>query len=78
MVAAYAVLIALFHQFFPTLRISIPIAVPAILATIISLLCWHFAQTRLMTLVGSPGIWGAIVNESRSLNPAADYFFRYR
>ena len=38
LVAVYAVAIALFHRFLPEYRISIPIAVPAILATIISLL----------------------------------------
>jgi putative membrane protein len=67
MVTAYAVLIALFHQFFPTLRISIPIAVPAILATIISLLLAFRSNQAYDRWWEARSIWGAIVNESRSL-----------
>jgi putative membrane protein len=67
MVTAYAVLIALVHQFFPTWRISIPIAVPAILATIISLLLAFRSNQAYDRWWEARGIWGAIVNESRSL-----------
>lgn len=67
MVAAYAVIIALFHQFFPSLRISIPIAVPAILATIISLLLAFRSNQAYDRWWEARGIWGAIVNDSRSL-----------
>lgn len=67
LVAAYAVSIALFHQFFPSLRMSIPIAVPAILATIISLLLAFRSNQAYDRWWEARGIWGAIVNDSRSL-----------
>ncbi|GAB3926178.1 bestrophin family protein [Mucilaginibacter myungsuensis] len=67
LVAAYGIIIALFHQFFPSLRISIPIAVPAILATIISLLLAFRSNQAYDRWWEARGIWGAIVNDSRSL-----------
>jgi len=67
MVATYAVTIAAFHHFFPHLRISIPIAVPAILATIISLLLAFRSNQAYDRWWEARGIWGAIVNDSRSL-----------
>jgi len=67
LVGAYAVTIALFHQFFPSLRISIPIAVPAILATIISLLLAFRSNQAYDRWWEARGLWGAIVNDSRSL-----------
>jgi putative membrane protein len=67
LVGAYAVTIAAFHHFFPHLRISIPIAVPAILATIISLLLAFRSNQAYDRWWEARGIWGAIVNESRSL-----------
>jgi putative membrane protein len=67
LVAAYAILIAAFHHFFPHLRISIPIAVPSILATIISLLLAFRSNQAYDRWWEARGIWGAIVNESRSL-----------
>jgi putative membrane protein len=67
LVAVYAVSIALFHQYFPTLRISIPIAVPAILVTIISLLLAFRSNQAYDRWWEARGIWGAIVNDSRSL-----------
>lgn len=67
LVAAYAVIIAMFHQFFPSLRISIPIAVPTILATIISLLLAFRSNQAYDRWWEARGIWGAIVNDSRSL-----------
>lgn len=67
LVAAYAISIALFHHYFPQLRISIPIAVPAILATIISLLLAFRSNQAYDRWWEARGIWGAIVNDSRSL-----------
>lgn len=67
LVAAYAVFIAAFHHFFPHLRISIPIAVPAILATIISLLLAFRSNQAYDRWWEARGIWGSIVNDSRSL-----------
>jgi putative membrane protein len=67
LVAGYAVTIAAFHFFFPQFRISIPIAVPAILATIISLLLAFRSNQAYDRWWEARGIWGAIVNDSRSL-----------
>ncbi|AYL97336.1 bestrophin family protein [Mucilaginibacter celer] len=67
LVAGYAVMIALFHKFLPEYRISIPIAVPAILATIISLLLAFRSNQAYDRWWEARGIWGAIVNDSRSL-----------
>jgi ion channel-forming bestrophin family protein len=67
LVAAYAITIALFHHFFPSLRMSIPIAVPAILATIISLLLAFRSNQAYDRWWEARSIWGAIVNDSRSL-----------
>ncbi|TFF39297.1 bestrophin family protein [Mucilaginibacter psychrotolerans] len=67
LIAAYAVAIAGFHYFFPQFRISIPIAVPAILATIISLLLAFRSNQAYDRWWEARGLWGAIVNESRSL-----------
>lgn len=67
LIAAYAVAIAAFHYFFPQFRISIPIAVPAILATIISLLLAFRSNQAYDRWWEARGLWGAIVNDSRSL-----------
>ena len=67
LIAVYAVAIAAFHYFFPQFRISIPIAVPAILATIISLLLAFRSNQAYDRWWEARGLWGAIVNESRSL-----------
>jgi len=67
LVAVYAVAIALFHRFLPEYRISIPIAVPAILATIISLLLAFRSNQAYDRWWEARSIWGAIVNDSRSL-----------
>lgn len=67
LVTVYAVAIALFHRFLPEYRISIPIAVPAILATIISLLLAFRSNQAYDRWWEARSIWGAIVNDSRSL-----------
>ncbi len=67
LVAGYAITIALFHHFFPSLRMSIPIAVPAILATIISLLLAFRSNQAYDRWWEARSIWGAIVNDSRTL-----------
>jgi putative membrane protein len=67
LVAAYATILAAFHHYFPHLRISIPIAVPTILATIISLLLAFRSNQAYDRWWEARGIWGAIVNDSRSL-----------
>lgn len=67
MVTIYAISIALFHHAFPTLRLSIPIAIPAILATIISLLLAFRSNQAYDRWWEARIIWGAIVNDSRTL-----------
>ncbi|GAA4340122.1 bestrophin family ion channel [Mucilaginibacter gynuensis] len=67
LVSVFAVSIALVHQYFPHMRISIPIAVPAILATIISLLLAFRSNQAYDRWWEARGIWGSIVNDSRSL-----------
>ncbi|MCC8410978.1 hypothetical protein LJ707_18705 [Mucilaginibacter sp. UR6-1] len=67
MVTVYAVLIALMYKNFHFTRISIPIAVPTILGTVISLLLAFKSNQAYDRWWEARTLWGAIVNDCRSL-----------
>ncbi|RCH55599.1 hypothetical protein DJ568_06820 [Mucilaginibacter hurinus] len=67
LVTAYAVLIAILYNNFHFTRISIPIAVPAILGTVISLLLAFKSNQAYDRWWEARTIWGAIVNDTRTL-----------
>lgn len=64
----YTTGIALFHEFFEFAPISIPLAVPAILGTVISLLLGFRSNQAYDRWWEARHIWGAIVNDSRTLS----------
>jgi len=66
-ISLYAIGIAIFHQSFPVTRISIPIAIPAILGTVISLLLGFRSNQAYERWWEARIVWGAIVNDSRTL-----------
>lgn len=66
-VALYATLITLLYSNFHVTRISIPIAVPTILGTVISLLLAFKSNQAYDRWWEARTIWGGIVNDSRSL-----------
>lgn len=66
-VALYAALITMLYSNFHITRISIPIAVPTILGTVISLLLAFKSNQAYDRWWEARTIWGAIVNDSRSL-----------
>lgn len=73
-VAAYAILVAIaYHQFHFT-RISVPLSVPSILGTIISLLLAFRSNQAYDRWWEARIVWGAIVNDSRSLARQASTF----
>ncbi len=63
----YATAIAGLHEFYQMNAISIPLAVPAVLGTVISLLLGFRSQQAYDRWWEARHIWGAIVNESRTL-----------
>jgi putative membrane protein len=67
MVAVYAILIAIIYNNFHFTRISIPIAVPTILGTIISLLLAFKSNQAYDRWWEARTLWGAIVNDTRTL-----------
>lgn len=67
MVTLYAVLIAVVYNNFHFTRISIPIAVPTILGTVISLLLAFKSNQAYDRWWEARTLWGAIVNDSRTL-----------
>ena len=67
MVAVYAILIAIIYNNFHFTRISIPIAVPTILGTVISLLLAFKSNQAYDRWWEARTIWGAIVNDTRTL-----------
>ncbi|WP_207429469.1 bestrophin family protein [Pedobacter sp. SYSU D00535] len=67
LVSVYAVLIVILYENFHFTRISIPIAVPTILGTVISLLLAFKSNQAYDRWWEARTIWGAIVNDSRSL-----------
>lgn len=66
-IAAYATLIAVFYNNFHFIRISIPFAIPAVLGTVISLLLGFRSNQAYDRWWEARHIWGAVVNESRTL-----------
>ena len=67
MVTVYSVLIAIMYNNFHFTRISIPIAVPTILGTIISLLLAFKSNQAYDRWWEARTLWGAIVNDTRTL-----------
>lgn len=67
MVTIYAVLIAVVYNNFHFTRISIPIAVPTILGTVISLLLAFKSNQAYDRWWEARTLWGAIVNDTRTL-----------
>ncbi|MDF2188964.1 bestrophin family ion channel [Paraflavitalea sp. CAU 1676] len=63
----YTTIIALLHEFDKVLPISIPLAIPALLGTVISLLLGFRSNQAYDRWWEARHIWGAIVNESRTL-----------
>lgn len=66
-VILYSVGVVILYQNFHVTRISIPIAVPALLGTIISLLLAFRSNQAYDRWWEARILWGAIVNDSRSL-----------
>lgn len=66
-VSIYAIAIAVIYNTFHFTRISIPIAVPTILGTVISLLLAFKSNQAYDRWWEARTIWGAIVNDSRTL-----------
>ncbi|KQS35912.1 bestrophin family protein [Pedobacter sp. Leaf194] len=66
-VIAYSVGIVVLYQNFHVTRISIPVAVPALLGTIISLLLAFRSNQAYDRWWEARTLWGAIVNDSRSI-----------
>lgn len=67
LVALYATVVALLFRTFDVTDITIPIAVPMIMGTIISLLLAFRSNQAYDRWWEARTIWGAIVNDSRSL-----------
>ncbi|MCZ4222048.1 bestrophin family protein [Pedobacter rhodius] len=68
LVIAYSVGIVILYQNFHVTRISIPVAVPALLGTIISLLLAFRSNQAYDRWWEARTLWGAIVNDSRSIS----------
>lgn len=66
-ITLYAMLIAVLYQTYHISRITIPIAVPTILGTVISLLLGFRSNQAYDRWWEARHIWGAIVNDSRTL-----------
>jgi len=66
-VTAYSVLIALMYNYFHVTRISIPIAIPTILGTVISLLLAFKSNQAYDRWWEARTLWGAILNDSRTI-----------
>jgi len=67
-VIAYSIGIVVLYQNFHVTRISIPVAVPALLGTIISLLLAFRSNQAYDRWWEARTLWGAIVNDSRSIS----------
>lgn len=67
LVVAYTVLFEVIHHFYHAVSINIPIAVPTIIGTIISLLLAFKSNQAYDRWWEARIIWGAIVNDSRTL-----------
>jgi putative membrane protein len=67
-IAVYATIIAILYNYSHITRITIPLAIPAILGTVISLLLGFRSNQAYDRWWEARHIWGAIVNDSRSLS----------
>lgn len=67
LVVTYAIGFEVIHHFYHALSINIPIAVPAIIGTIISLLLAFKSNQAYDRWWEARTVWGAIVNDSRTL-----------
>lgn len=67
LVVTYTVLFEIIHHFYDGISINIPIAVPTILGTIISLLLAFKSNQAYDRWWEARIVWGAIVNDSRTL-----------
>lgn len=67
LVIGYTILFEIIHHFYHAFSINIPIAVPAIIGTVISLLLAFKSNQAYDRWWEARIVWGAIVNDSRSL-----------
>ncbi len=67
LIAVYALVIELLYSNFHVTKISIPIAIPTVLGTVLSLLLGFRSNQAYDRWWEARHIWGAIVNDSRSL-----------
>ncbi|HEY8897873.1 MAG TPA: bestrophin family ion channel, partial [Niastella sp.] len=67
LILGYSLAIAIIHKFFLAVPISIPLAVPTILGTVISLLLGFRSNQAYDRWWEARQVWGAIVNDSRTL-----------
>lgn len=67
LVLGYTILFEIFHHYFININVDIPIAVPGIIGTIISLLLAFKSNQAYDRWWEARIIWGSIVNESRTL-----------
>ena len=74
LVTIYAIGIVILYENFHFSRISIPVAVPALLGTVISLLLAFRSNQAYDRWWEARIIWGGIVNDSRSLTRQILYF----
>jgi len=73
-ITLYAVLVAVLYENYHFTRISIPISVPTILGTVISLLLGFRSNQAYDRWWEARHIWGAIVNDSRTLARQVTWF----
>jgi ion channel-forming bestrophin family protein len=66
-ILGYSLAIAVIHEWFLEVPISIPLAVPAVLGTVISLLLGFRSNQAYDRWWEARQVWGAIVNDSRTL-----------
>jgi putative membrane protein len=66
-ITIYALFIAIIYYVYPSVRITIPLAIPAVLGTVISLLLGFRSNQAYDRWWEARHIWGAIVNDSRTL-----------
>jgi len=67
LVLAYTILFEVFHNYFINLPVDIPIAIPTMIGTIISLLLAFKSNQAYDRWWEARIVWGAIVNDSRTL-----------
>jgi putative membrane protein len=67
LVLAYTILFEIFHYYFINLPVDIPIAIPTMIGTIISLLLAFKSNQAYDRWWEARIVWGAVVNDSRTL-----------